>query len=74
MPESVQSLRADFLRIGDLVDALEINRAQIDRACQEFRVSRGKSGLAHCKLGRGFLFRRTAVEQWIISLESSNHA
>jgi len=67
-------LRADFLRMDDLVAALEVNRAQIDRACQEFRVSRGRHGLAHCKLGRGFLFRRSAVDAWVQSLEEANHA
>lgn len=74
MPDGSHVLRGDFLRVEDLVGALEIKRIHIDRACQEYRISRGKSGLAHCKLGRGFLFRRAAVEQWIMSLEQAHHA
>jgi len=63
-----------FLRVDDLVRELEVKRAVIDRACREYRISRGKAGLPHCKLGRGFLFRRSAVEEWIRSLEQSYHA
>lgn len=67
------SLRVDFLRVEDLVAALGVGRAQIDRACRDYRVSRGKTGLAHCRLGRGFLFRRAAVLAWVESLESVYH-
>lgn len=63
-----------FLRIEDLMSELQIGRPVIDRACHEYRVSRGKAGLAHCKLGRGFLFRRAAVESWVQSMEIANHA
>lgn len=63
-----------FLRVDDLVRMLQVQRTVIDRACREYRISRGKAGLPHCKLGRGFLFRRAAVEEWIRSLEQSYHA
>lgn len=74
MDDLSPNIRADFLRVDDLLILLEVSRAQIDRACREFRVSRGKSGLPHCKIGRGFLFRRAAVDTWIQSLEAANHA
>ena len=63
-----------FLRVDDLVRMLEVKRTVIDRACREYRISRGKKGLPHCKLGRGFLFRRAAVEDWVMSMEQSYHA
>jgi predicted DNA-binding transcriptional regulator AlpA len=63
-----------FLRVDDLVRMLEVKRTVIDRACREYRISRGRTGLPHCKLGRGFLFRRSAVEEWVRSMEQANHA
>jgi hypothetical protein len=73
-PPSGRVFSADFLRVEDLVSMLEVSRSQIDRACREYRVSRGRSGLAHCKLGRGFLFRRAAVDAWLQSMEVANRA
>ena len=74
MPDLSSAVRADFLRVEDLVSLLEVLRSRIDRACREYRVSRGRAGLPHCKLGRGFLFRRAAVDAWVQSLELANHA
>jgi predicted DNA-binding transcriptional regulator AlpA len=73
-PSSGRFFSADFYHVDDLVSLLGVSRSQIDRACREYRVSHGKTGLPHCKLGRGFLFRRAAVDGWIKSMELSNHA
>lgn len=66
MPET----NAYFLRMDDLLAELApVSRREIDDACREWRVSGGKSGLPHCRLGRGFLFRRPAVESWVCERE-----
>lgn len=45
---------------------LQISRATLDRACEQYRVSRGARGLPHIQRGAGThrKFRRADLDHW----------
>ena len=61
----------DVFRAEDLVALFGtgVSRKEFDDAMQEFRRSGGREGLAHFKLGKGFMVRAESLNEWMIQKE-----
>lgn len=59
----------EFFRPDEAAIFLGVDRSTVDAALRLWRVSGGKRGLPHARIGNGYLIRRAGLEQWLQGCE-----
>ena len=63
-----------FFTVETLCSKMNIGRVFVMNECKLFRVTRGKEGLPHCRIGRRFFFSPHLVGKWIADKSSRVYA